>query len=63
MRKREFSELTAQLSEQGGYRDPIEVAQEKTNWILENHFPEPLDETQQAELKRILQAAERELGT
>ena len=62
MRKREFSELTAQLSEPGGYRDPIEVAQEKTSWILENHFPEPLEETQQAELKRILRAADHELG-
>jgi trimethylamine--corrinoid protein Co-methyltransferase len=62
MRKREFSDLTAQLSDQGGYRDPIEVAQEKTNWILENHFPEPLDEAKQAELKRILQAADQELA-
>ncbi len=62
MRKREFSDLTAQLSEQSGYRDPIEVAQEKTNWILENHFPEPLDEAKQAELERILQAADQELA-
>jgi trimethylamine--corrinoid protein Co-methyltransferase len=62
MRKREFSDLTAQLSEQGGYREPIEVAQEKTNWILENHFPEPLDEAKQAELERILQAADQELA-
>ncbi len=62
IRKREFSDLTAQLNERGGYRDPIEVAQEKTNWILENHFPEPLDEAKQAELGRILQAAERDLG-
>jgi trimethylamine--corrinoid protein Co-methyltransferase len=62
MRKREFSDLTAQLSEQGGYRDPIEVAQEKTNWILENHHPEPLDEAKQAELKRILQVADQELA-
>jgi trimethylamine--corrinoid protein Co-methyltransferase len=62
MRKLEFSELTAQLKEGGGYRDPIEVAQEKTNWILENHFPEPLDEGKQAELERILQAADQELA-
>jgi trimethylamine--corrinoid protein Co-methyltransferase len=62
MRKLEFSELTAQLKEGGGYRDPIEVAQEKTNWILENHFPEPLDEAKQAELERILQAADQELA-
>jgi hypothetical protein len=54
--------LTAQPKEEGGYRDPIEVAREKTDWILENHHPEPLRETQSQELKRILEAAERELG-
>jgi trimethylamine--corrinoid protein Co-methyltransferase len=61
MRKRQFSNLTAQPTPDGGYRDPIEVAREKTDWILENHHPEPLDEAQQAELKRILQVAERSL--
>jgi len=43
----------------GGYRDPVEVAREKTNWILENHHPEPLSELQKTELNRILQAAEK----
>jgi len=62
MRKRQFSDLAAQPREDGGYRDPIEVAREKTEWILEHHHPQPLDEVQQAELTRILQAAERELG-
>jgi trimethylamine--corrinoid protein Co-methyltransferase len=62
MRKWQLSELVNQPSPKGGYRDPIEVAREKTDWILENHHPEPLDEAQQAEFKRILQAAERELG-
>jgi hypothetical protein len=38
------------------------VAQEKTNWILENHFPEPLDEAKQSEIERILQAADQELA-
>jgi hypothetical protein len=38
------------------------VAREKTDWILENHHPQPLDEAQQVELTRILQAAERELA-
>jgi trimethylamine--corrinoid protein Co-methyltransferase len=61
-RRLEFSELTAQPKEAGGYRDPIEVAREKTDWILENHHPEPLADEQQAELDRILQAAESELG-
>jgi hypothetical protein len=62
MRKRQFSDLTAQLKEGGGYRDPIEVAREKVEWILEHHRPEPLEDAHQAELKRILEAAERELG-
>jgi trimethylamine--corrinoid protein Co-methyltransferase len=62
LRKLEFSELTAQPQEGGGYRDPIEVAREKTAWILEHHHPKPLEEAQQAELKRILKAAEGELS-
>ena len=62
MYKQWFSDLTAQLGEGHAYRDPIEVAREKTDWILENHHPEPLDEAQQAEFKRILRAAEQELG-
>jgi trimethylamine--corrinoid protein Co-methyltransferase len=62
MRKRQFSDLTAQLEEGGGYRDPIQVAREKVEWILEHHHPQPLEDAQQAELKRIIQAAERELG-
>ena len=62
VRKLGYPELTAQPTPGGGYRDPIEVAREKTDWILENHHPEPLVEAQQAEFKRILQAAERELG-
>jgi hypothetical protein len=62
MRQRQFSDLVAQPVEGGGYRDPIEVAREKTEWILANHHPEPLEETQQAELKRILQAAEQEFA-
>ena len=62
MRKLGYSELTAQPNPEGGYRDPIEVAREKTDWILENHHPEPLDGAQQAEFRRILRAAERELG-
>jgi trimethylamine--corrinoid protein Co-methyltransferase len=62
MRQRLFSDLTDQLGEGGRYRDPIEVAREKTDWILQNHHPEPLEEAQQAELTRILQAADRELA-
>jgi trimethylamine--corrinoid protein Co-methyltransferase len=61
-RKSNYSEIVYIPDTGGGYRDPLEVANEKTDWILENHHPEPLDKAQQAEFKRILQAAERELG-
>ena len=60
-RQQWFSDLTAQLGESYRYRDPIKVAREKTDRILAQHHPEPLAEAQQAELQRILQAAEREL--
>jgi trimethylamine--corrinoid protein Co-methyltransferase len=62
MRRRHFSDITRQPDPDGGVRDPIEVAREKTDWILENHHPEPLAEGQMAELDRILAAASRELG-
>jgi trimethylamine--corrinoid protein Co-methyltransferase len=61
-RKLGFSEVVHVADTGGSYRDPLEVAKERTDWILENHHPEPLDEAQQAEFKRILQVAERELG-
>jgi trimethylamine--corrinoid protein Co-methyltransferase len=61
-RRSRFSEIVYVADTGGTYRDPFEVAKEKTDWILENHHPEPLDETQQAEFKRILRAAERELA-
>jgi trimethylamine--corrinoid protein Co-methyltransferase len=59
-RELEWSDITGQPKEGGGFRDPIEVAREKTDWILENHHPEPLLDEQMAELARILQAADRE---
>jgi trimethylamine--corrinoid protein Co-methyltransferase len=63
MRRLEFSDVVFQPKKGGGgYRDPIEVAREKTDWILKNHEPEPLAEIQRSELKRILQSAEREIG-
>jgi trimethylamine--corrinoid protein Co-methyltransferase len=61
-RKRDYSEIVYIAETGGSYRDPLEIAKERTDWILENHHPEPLDEAQQAEFKRILQTAERELG-
>ncbi|MGD8625727.1 MAG: trimethylamine methyltransferase family protein [Anaerolineae bacterium] len=63
MRRRQFSDITRQLGPDGRIRDAIEVAREKTDWILENHHPEPLADEQQAELDRILLAAARELGS
>ncbi len=62
MRQRQFSDLTAQPGATERYRDPIDVAREKVDWILETHQPEPLDEAQQSELNRILQAADYELA-
>jgi trimethylamine:corrinoid methyltransferase-like protein len=63
MRQRQFSSLTAQPQQGGGYRDPLEVAREKVDWILANHHPQPLDEAQRAELTRILAAADKEKGS
>jgi trimethylamine--corrinoid protein Co-methyltransferase len=61
-RKLGFSEVVHVADTGGSYRDPLEVARERTDWILDNHHPEPLRDAQQAEFRRILQAAERELG-
>lgn len=62
MRKLQFSDVTFQPKKgSSGYRDPIEVARERTEWILNNHEPEPLSEDQQVELNRVLKAAEREI--
>ncbi len=60
LRRRQFSQLTGQPRQGGGYRDPVEVAREKVDWILENHHPQPLEETQKEELTRILKAADRD---
>ncbi len=62
MRKRQFSDLVAQPLPAGGMRDPVEVAREKVEHILEHHFPQPLEPEQQLELERILQIAEKELA-
>jgi trimethylamine--corrinoid protein Co-methyltransferase len=54
--------ITHQMAPDGQYRDPLEVAREKVAWILDNYQPQPLEETKQVELTRILDAADRELG-
>jgi trimethylamine---corrinoid protein Co-methyltransferase len=53
--------ITHQIGEDGKYRDPRQVAIEKVDWIRKNHQPEPLDDAKQAELRRILVAADKEL--
>jgi trimethylamine--corrinoid protein Co-methyltransferase len=62
MHKRLFSDLTGRPAPGGGCRDPIEVAREKIDWILENHHPQPLDPSQQRELRHILNKADQEFG-
>ncbi len=54
--------ITHQMDSEGQYRDPLEVAREKVDWILNNYQPEPLEEAKRTELTRILAAADRELG-
>ncbi len=54
--------VTHQLDAQNKYRDPVEVARERVRSIIENHKPEPLEKNQQAELTRILAAADKELA-
>ena len=54
--------LGHQMGAEGKYRDPLEVARERVKWILDNHQPEPLEKAQQAELTKILAAADKELG-
>jgi trimethylamine--corrinoid protein Co-methyltransferase len=54
--------LTQWPDAQGHYRDPIEVARERVRAILAGHHPEPLERAQQAELQRILAAADQEIA-
>jgi trimethylamine--corrinoid protein Co-methyltransferase len=42
------------------WRDPVEVARETISWILENHKPEPLPEDVRKEIKRIVDAADKD---
>jgi trimethylamine--corrinoid protein Co-methyltransferase len=61
-RKLRFSEVVRVPASEGEYRDPLDVALERTDWILENHHPEPLSDEQQKELTKIIKAAEKELS-
>jgi len=53
--------IVHQLDSSGKYRDPVACAREKVAWILDNHHPEPPERAVQAELDRILRAADRQL--
>jgi trimethylamine--corrinoid protein Co-methyltransferase len=54
--------LTHSPDAEGHYRDPVEVARERVASILANHHPEPLEHNKQAELQRILAAADKEIA-
>lgn len=54
--------VTHQLDSEGKYRDPVEIARERVRWILGSYQPQPLEDAKQAELTRILAAADHELG-
>jgi hypothetical protein len=54
--------ITQQIGPDGNYLEAREAARQKLAWILENHHPEPLEAAKQAELTRILAAADREMN-
>jgi len=53
--------ITHQAGADGAFRDPVEVARERAAQLWRHYEPEPLDEGLQAELARILAAADAEL--
>jgi trimethylamine:corrinoid methyltransferase-like protein len=42
------------------YRDPVEIAHEAIDWILENHHPAPLPDEVKQELRKIVAAADQD---
>jgi hypothetical protein len=62
LKNRSYSSLTFQTDRYGQVRDPVDVARQKVDLILTHHHPQPLEAAQQAELTRILAAADREIG-
>lgn len=54
--------LGHQMDAEGKYRDPLEVSRERVRWILDNYQPEPLENVKQAELAKILTAADEEIS-
>jgi len=53
--------ITHQPGSDGAFRDPVEVAREKAEWLWREYRPEPLDSSKAAELTKILAAADAEL--
>ena len=53
--------ITHRPGPDGAFRDPLDVAREKAEWLWRDYRPEPLDEAQAAELTSILAAADAEL--
>ena len=53
--------VTHEPDSAGHYRDPIEVAREKADWIYRTYEPEPLEPAKAVELARIVAAADAEL--
>jgi len=45
-----------------GFRDPLAVANERAQWIIDHYQPEPLEPDKARELTRILAAADAELN-
>jgi trimethylamine--corrinoid protein Co-methyltransferase len=62
LRHLQFSELATQPDPLGGFRDSIQLAREKVDWIIRNHYPQPLEEGQRKELNRILKSAEEKFA-
>lgn len=58
-----FSDLIMETSKKGrvGPEAELETAMEIAREIIESHWPEPLDEARQAELERVVAAADREI--
>jgi trimethylamine--corrinoid protein Co-methyltransferase len=42
------------------WRDPVDVARETIRWILENHKPEPLPDGVKQEIRKIMDAADKD---
>jgi trimethylamine--corrinoid protein Co-methyltransferase len=63
LRQMHFSDLILETSKNGrlGPDAEIESARETARWILQNHWPEPLDHLTQQELQRIMATADREI--